>query len=135
MIILDETYKLCLSHLYEHVQLLDKESDQILFTDDFYGDPTCGLIDGANEYAIVAGKHLTLWTCCYGVSEITKFETKEFCWIQQLRLVNRDTLQILLDPWFEYSAIWQLTISDKVLSKISGFVDYKHLPYTDNINW
>lgn len=135
MIVLDETDNLLLSYLYEYVELLDKENNQILLTDDFYGEPTCGLIDIKDEWAIVAGKHLTLWTCNEGLSEITKFETKEFGWIQQLRLIDKDTLHILLDPWSEYAAIWQLTISNKSLSKNSDFVDYKDFPYTDDISW
>lgn len=135
MIILYETEKLCLSHLYEHVQLFDKESNQILLTDDFYGGPSCGLIDTHNRYAIVGGKHLTLWTCYEEDSEITKFETREFSDIEKLRLVDRDTIKFLVDPWSEYSAIWQLKISNKSLSKISNFVEYKNELYTEDIIW
>lgn len=133
--ILVETDKLCLSRNYEYVTLLDKETNNILFVDDFYGDPTCALIDSDNKYVIVAGKHLTLWTCYQGQTEITKFETEEFCWIEKLRLIDRDNVQILLDPWFQYSAIWQLTISDKSLCKVCNFTKYKNLPYTDSIIW
>lgn len=135
MVNLDETDKLCLSHLYEYVELFDKDMNQILLTDDFYGEPTCGLIDVNNEWVVIAGKHLTLWTNNEGLSEITKFETKEFCWIQQLRLIDRDTLQILLDPWSEYASIWQLTIFDKALHKMSDFLPYKNLSYTNDISW
>ena len=135
MIILDETEKLCLSHLYEHVQLLDKKNNQILFTDDFYGDPSCGLIDISNKWSIVAGKHLTLWTYHEGVSDITKFETQKFCDIAQLQIIDKNTIKILIDPWSEFSAIWQLVISDKSLSKTSDFTTYKNLPYTDDISW
>ncbi|MGP9507344.1 hypothetical protein ACT3QO_15295, partial [Psychrobacter sp. AOP7-D1-15] len=110
MIILDETNKLCLSHFYEYVQLFNKESNQILLTDDFYGDPTFGLIDISNEWAIIAGKNLTLWTYHDGLSETTTFDTQEFSDIEQLRLIDKDNISILIDPWSEYSAIWQLKI-------------------------
>lgn len=76
MIILDETDELCLSYLYEDVQLLDKKSNQILFIDSFYGGPSCGLLDTDNRYSIIGGKHLTMWTCYDGCSEVTKFETR-----------------------------------------------------------
>lgn len=135
MIILDETDELCLSYLYKDVQLLDKKSNQILFTDGFYGDPFCGLIDTDNRYSIVGGKHLTLWTCYDGRSEVTKFETREFSNIEKLRSIERDTIEILIDPWSEYGAIWQLIISNKSLSKISNLVEYKNKPYTDDISW
>ena len=135
MIILDETDKLCLSYLYEDAQLLDKERKQILFTDSFYGSPSCGLIDADNRYSIVGGKHLTLWTCYGGRSEITKFETQEFSNIEKLRFIDRDTIEVLIDPWSEFGAIWQLTISNKLLSKISSFLEYKNEAYTDNISW
>ena len=133
MIILDETDKLCLFYLYEDVQLLDKESNQVLFTDSFYGDPSCGLIDTDNRYSIVGGKHLTLWTCYDGRSEVTKFETREFSNIEKLRSIDKDTIKVLIDPWSEYGAIWQLTISSKLLYKISSFVEYKNELYTDDI--
>ena len=68
-------------------------------------------------------------------NKLTKFETEQFCWIERLRLINEDTIQILLDPWFQYSAIWELTVSNKSLFKISDFIKYKNLPYTDNIVW
>lgn len=135
MIILDETDELCLSYLYEDVQLLDKDSNQILFTDNFYGDPSCGLIDTDNRYSIVGGKHLTLWTCYDGGSEVTKFETRGFSNIENLRSIDRDTIEVLIDPWSEYGAIWQLTISNKSLSKICSFLEYKNKPYTDDISW
>lgn len=105
MLILDETNKLCLSHFYEYVQLLNKESNQILFTDDFYGDPTCGLIDIINEWAIITGKSLTLWTYHEELSETTTFDTQEFSDIEQLRLIDKDNISILIGPWSEYSAI------------------------------
>lgn len=135
MIILDETDKLCLSYLYEDVKLLDKKSNKILFTDSFYGDPSCGLIDADNRYSIVGGKHLTLWTCYDGHSKVTKFETHEFSNIERLRSIDRDTIEILIDPWSEFGAIWQLNISNKSLSKISSFVEYKNKAYTDDISW
>lgn len=133
--VLVETDKLCLSHNYECITLFDKEANNILFVDDFYGDPTCALIDSTNKYVVVARKHLTLWTRYQGLTKITEFETKEFCWIERLRLIDRDNVQILLDPWFQYSAIWQLTISDKLLLKICDFTKYRNLSYTDNIIW
>ena len=133
--ILEETDKLYLYDSYEDAYLIDKESSDILFTDSFYGGPSCALIDPNNKYAIVAGKHLTLWDCYEGNNKLTKFETEQFCWIERLRLINEDTIQILLDPWFQYSAIWELTVSNKSLFKISDFMKYKNLPYTDNIVW
>lgn len=135
MIIIDETNKSRLSHFYEYVQLLNKESNQILFADDFYGDPTCGLIDISNEWAIIAGKNLTLWTYHEGLSETTTFDTHEFGDIEQLRLIDKDNISILIDPWSEYSAIWQLRISNKTIYKISDFLEYKNSSYTYDISW
>ena len=133
--ILEETDKLYLYDSYEDAYLIDKESSDILFIDSFYDGLSCALIDPNNKYAIVAGKHLTLWDCYEGNNKLTKFETEQFCWIERLRLINEDTIQILLNPWFQYSAIWELTVSNKSLFKISDFIKYKNLPYTDNIVW
>lgn len=76
--ILEETDKLYLYDSYEDAYLIDKESSDILFTDSFYVGPSCALIDPNNQYAIVAGKHLTLWDCYEGNNKLTKFETEQF---------------------------------------------------------
>ena len=57
-----ETDQLFLEYEYESVRLRIKSTGDILMLDSFYGDPYCGLIDPGNQWAIVAGEHLAIWT-------------------------------------------------------------------------
>ncbi|MGD1837576.1 MAG: hypothetical protein ACPKPY_05910 [Nitrososphaeraceae archaeon] len=41
--------------------MIEKTSGKELLYDKFYGDPKCGLISKNNNWAIIAGEHLTIW--------------------------------------------------------------------------
>ncbi|MED6317562.1 MAG: hypothetical protein VYA60_10065 [Pseudomonadota bacterium] len=49
-------------------------------------------------------------------------------------LIDKESSDILFTDSF-YGAIWELTVSNKSLFKISDFIKYKNLLYTDNIVW
>ncbi|WP_298898809.1 hypothetical protein [uncultured Psychroserpens sp.] len=131
MLILFETEKLKLEYEYELVNLIEKSSNQILLEDDFYGDPTCGIIDSSNKWAIIGGIHLTFWT----PSKTQKFHSYEFEHISDLRIKDDNTIEILTDPWSEKSSIWELNLNTSVLTKIRKFTDYRNKKYTDNVVW
>lgn len=46
----------------EIASLKDKATGKVLFEDFFYGNPKCGLIDELNNWAIIAGEHISIWT-------------------------------------------------------------------------
>ncbi|MBP8115677.1 MAG: hypothetical protein KAY50_09990 [Chitinophagaceae bacterium] len=99
--------------------------------DDFYGNPTCGLIDVSNQWAIVAGEHLTIWT----KTKIKKIDIKELQWIHSVRMANSSCIEVLVDPWSEKSAIWSLDPLTFKLSKLCDFDDYKNLEYSEIVIW
>jgi hypothetical protein len=97
MKIIYETEKLKIEHEYELARLTEKLNGKILFEDDFYGDPECGIIDSENNWAIIAGIHLAFWT----PTETKKYRNESFEWIHSLRIKDRKTVEILTDPWSE----------------------------------
>ena len=129
--IIFQTSVLRLEHEFEYAQLVEISTGEILLEDDFYGDPTCGLISDQNDWAIVAGEHVTIWTPTF----FKKFTTREIQWIHSLRLKNRETVEILIDPWHPNSAIWEINIPTCTLTKIRDFDDYKNRELTDEILW
>jgi len=126
-----ETKELRLEHEWESTYLVRKSDKKIFMGDDFLGEPKCGLIDKENNWAIVAGTHLTLWT----PNGETRFQTEKFRDIHSIRLKDKDTFEILIDPWVKFSAIWELSLKNKELKKVKDFNKYQGKVYTANVEW
>lgn len=129
--ILYETDKLRLEHEYEATYLIEKKHGTILLEDDFYGDPDCGLIDQNNQWAMMAGEHLTIWT----PNKAWRIEHEDLRWIADLRVKDNETVEILIDPWSEKSSIWEINTTSFVFKKIRDFDDYRDQEYTDDVVW
>jgi hypothetical protein len=92
MPILDETDQLILEYHYESVTLKEKSTGNILFADDFYGEPSCGLIDKEQRWAMIAVEFLVdpwsavaaVWQINLSTFELTKirdfdaYKTREY---------------------------------------------------------
>jgi hypothetical protein len=52
-----------------------------------------------------------------------------------MRLKDRNTVEILIDPWGDNSAIWELNIINMEFKMKSAFNKYKDKPYTENVEW
>lgn len=131
MNILFETETLRLTHEYESVFLIEKTTGKILFEDNFYGDPNCGLVDKEGKWAIIAGEHLTIWT----PKRISRLDNSEIHWIHSVRIKNSEIVEILTDPWKKNSAIWEIHPINFETKKIRDFNDYKNLEYSESVNW
>jgi hypothetical protein len=131
MHILYETNALLIGHSYEDDFLVEKESGHQLLYDTFYGDPACGLISPKNDWAIIAGHHITIWKA----GAIIKYNKEALRCVHALRLKDPQTVEILVDPWAEHAAIWRLDMLALVFEKICDFEDYKHKAYTDEVIW
>ena len=126
-----ETDRLKLENEFEATFLTDKKSGQTLMEDDFYGDPSCGLIDKDNKWAIVAGEHLTIWT----PKKWKRIENEDLKWIHSIRIRDLEMVEVLIDPWSRKSAIWEINIKTLEFKKIRDFNDYKDQEYSENVNW
>jgi hypothetical protein len=126
-----ETDKLIIEHEFEDAYLYDKISGIKLVHDDFYGDPECGLISINNDWAIIAGEHLTLWIN----GKINKIENDDLKWIHSIRVKGDYTVEILIDPWSDKSAIWELDLKTLKYIKLRDFSDYREKEPSDKIVW
>lgn len=131
MRILDETDKYFIGNIFEDAYLIEKRNGQEIVHDDLYGDPSCGLISKNNDWAIIAGEHLTIWS----QGKISKMENEELRWVHALRAKDNETVEILIDPWTEKSAIWMLDISTLHLKKIRNFEDYRKREQIGEVIW
>ena len=131
MKILFQTEKLLLISEYEIAKLIDRLNGTVLLEEYFYGDPMCGLISIDNSWAIIAGIHLIIWT-----SKETKIiEDDNLKWIHSIRYKTDLIVEILIDPWSESSAIWELNTNTFDYIKIKDFDNYKNQMYTDFVVW
>jgi len=64
-----------------------------------------------------------------------KIEDEELKWIYSIRTKGQEVAEILTDPWFEKSAIWEIHTRTFEFKKIRGFDDYKDREYTENVTW
>jgi hypothetical protein len=131
MNILYETDNLKLENEYEVTFLIDKSTGKTLLKDNFYGNPNCGLIDIDNQWAIVAGEHLTIWT----PEKWKKIVDENLKWIYSIRFKNLETVQVLTDPWNRNAAIWEINVKTFEFKKIRDFNDCKDQNYSENVNW
>lgn len=136
MNVLFETDSLIIKHEFENAYLIEKSSGKELLFDDFYGDPKCGLISKNNDWAIIAGEHLTIWRANKRKNkQIERIEHDELKWIHDIRLKSENIIEILTDPWSENSSIWEMEIDSLRFSKLRDFKDYLETEYTENIDW
>ncbi|MEZ5048679.1 MAG: hypothetical protein R2766_03405 [Saprospiraceae bacterium] len=136
MIVLFETDRLRIEHEFEYAYLIEKSSGKELLFDEFYGDPKCGLISKNNDWAIIAGEHLTIWRANKRKNnQIVRIEHDELKWIHDIKLKSEYIIEILIDPWSENSSIWQMEIDSLKFLKHREFKDYLKTEYIENINW
>ncbi|KXX66560.1 hypothetical protein [Flammeovirga sp. SJP92] len=129
-----ETEKLKITYEFERVFLIEKPSGKMLLSDDFYGNPNCGLISVSNKWAIIGGEHLTVWKKI-NIPPTEKFIVEHFEWIHDMRLKSNNSIELLTDPWSESSAVWELDIETMTFMKIKDFKDYIGKAYCEQVEW
>jgi hypothetical protein len=85
-----------------------------LMTDDFYGDPQCGLIDQDNMWALVGGEHLAIWT----PTRFQRIEHDDFCWILEMRLNEQGYVECMANPPHKESGLWLVDVKTFEFRKI-----------------
>ncbi|WP_316348877.1 hypothetical protein [Desulfuromonas acetoxidans] len=131
MPVLDETDLLILEHHYESVTLKEKATGKVLFEDDLYGEPGCGLIDKNHRWAMIAGESLIVWT----PDRIERIDHAEIKWVHAIRVKTPEIVEFLVDPWSEYAAVWEVNPMTFEFNKIRGFDTYKDREYVDMVVW
>ena len=129
--ILAETDELILGHIFEVAFLTIKATNENVSLGDFDGDPTCGLISRTNDWCVVGGSALLIWT----KNRIFKIQDESLYWVSDIRQTSENRIEVLIDPWAENAAIWEIDIVTKKKNKVKDFTDYKNKEYTDNVVW
>lgn len=125
--ILHESPEYTLGYVDEDIILVNKGEKTAICIGDMYGNPHCGLI--VNKVCIIGGDHLLIWEN----HQITKLDMVSD--IVQMRTVNDDMIEFLIDPWSQQASVWQLSLKNMIAHKISDFENLKNLPYTDEYIW
>jgi hypothetical protein len=55
--------------------------------------------------------------------------------VYALRTRSDNTVEILIDPWTDDSAIWTLDVKTLQVKKVRDFGDYKEREHTDEVVW
>ena len=82
--ILDETNELILGHIFENVFLINKRTNENLNLGDIFGDPSCGLISNKNDWCVVGGSNILVWT----KEKIVRINDDPLNWIYGIRQTN-----------------------------------------------
>ena len=131
MKLLCETDQLVLACKDESVWIKDKLTGKILYEEEFYGNPECGLIDLDGKWVVIAGEHLTIWTS----KNIEVINNEQIQWVTDIRLKSSCIVELLTDPWGGNSAIWEINVKSHVLHRIADFNDYNGSEYVDTVIW
>jgi hypothetical protein len=131
--VLHETERMILGHVNDYVSLIEKYRNDIVFdTHIIHGELICGIISQKNDWCIVCGSHsFILWT----PEGTASFEDADLFSPYDLRQIDDDTVEILIDPWGKKAAIWRFNIVTEHAFKVRDFDDYKDKEYTDNVEW
>jgi len=132
-----ENAVMLLGHVFETAYCYNKITKEEFGLFQFDNDPTCGVVGKNNDWCLVGGDVLVLKTWFDNSLRLIG-DLKQ---IHELRSVDDYKVQILIDPWSNEAAIWQLEI-DKTkptrpitLEKVKDFKDYTDKPYTEHIVW
>jgi len=124
-----ETVTLLLVSIFENGYLLHLDTETVTYLNFFYGDPTCALISNNNKWAVMGGtEQLTIWN--KGVISEVKING-----VFDVRQIDEERVHILIDPWYDDSAIWELNIITLGMQMVRPFTDYINKEYTDNVIW
>lgn len=132
-----ENTVMVVGHVFESSYCFNKLTKEEFAIFQFKNDPTCGLIGKNNDWCLIGGDILVLRTWVDNTLRVIG-ELKN---IFDLKAIDNYTVHILTDPWTNESAIWELTIDLKKLTrptsliKIRDFTEYVDKPYTDQIGW
>lgn len=126
-----ETKKYILGNMWEETYLYNKVNKTEIFLCSFYGDCATGLISDEDDWCIAGGDIIAIWK----KGELTIIENEQLMWVRDIRIKEKNIIEILIDPWSENSAIWELDLKNLQYKKIADFNIYKNEPYTDKVQW
>jgi len=127
--ILAKTEKYTLGHFWNDALIYNNITKETIHTEEFVGDPECGLIIQNEETFIIGGYVLI----CFKKGK--RVEISSIRDVEDMRIVNKNIVEILIDPWSDNSVIWELNIQSMNFVKKKDFNKYKKRKYSNHIDW
>ncbi len=121
--ILAESQNYVLGNEYEYGYLINKHTGKEFYLGDSYGDPTFGLIDKNENWALLFGHDSYLWT----PADITHLNEELyiwehlFTWPYDARQVSDFEVEILHEPDTDNAAIFSFNIKTMEVKKTADF--------------
>lgn len=120
---LAESQNYILGNIFEYGCIIDKRNEKQNHIGDSYGDPTFGLIDKNENWALLLGHNSYLW-----MPDKIKNLSKEFFvyedlfeWPFDAKQINDVEVEILDDPWSYNPCVFNLNIQTNVIKKVRTF--------------
>ncbi len=127
-----------LGNIFEYGYIIDKKTGRTIYLGSSYGDPTFGIIDKNEQWALLLGHTSYLWTHSElsNLNESHSTSGEIFEWPFDARQINDFGVEILDDPWSDNPGIYSLNVKSKSIKRIKDFRKLE-IPYADNlkIDW
>ncbi len=121
--ILAESQNYILGHVFEYGSIIDKRTGTGTYIGDSYGDPTFGIIDQKEKWALLFGHDTYMWTPS-GIKYLNDemFVHEEvFESPYDAKQINDFEVEILDDPWGQNPGIYNFNIMTSKVIKIRSF--------------
>jgi hypothetical protein len=136
--ILAESQNYILGHVAEYGYIFDKKFNSNTYLGASYGDPTFGIIDKNEQWAMLLGHTSYLWTPSevINLNEGYALLGEIFEYPFDARQISDFEVDIIEDPWSDNPGIYALNVKSKSIKRIRDFKKLE-IPYDDNlkVNW
>jgi hypothetical protein len=136
---------------YETVYLRRKLSSEDIELGYHYGDTCCGLISPEEKWFLAGGEGLSYFDFTRGSVELMRdskliFDInvgnkikanvdQPYFAVHSMRLEDKNTVRILIDPWSHLASTWLLNIPDLQLTKLRDGPSLVEQPYQEAIEF
>ncbi|MBV8391016.1 MAG: hypothetical protein JO080_14520 [Mucilaginibacter sp.] len=129
---LHETSEFVVGNVFEYAYLINKKNHKEIYMGGFCaGDPSCGLIEENNNWCVVGGEILNVWSSDNGLLSI---EDEDLNWVVDIRQKSSNEVELLIDPWSDKGSVWELNIKTLERHKIRDYL-MANEEYTDEFDW
>jgi hypothetical protein len=131
---LAESKNYVLGHEFEYCNIIYKSTKEAIYLGDCYGDPSFGLIDKNEKWALLLAHPSYLWT----PSQISNLNEDQSSPASKLHFPFRARqggdfeVEIIDDPWSDNPGIQNLHTKTGALQRIRDFKKLE-IPYDDNV--
>jgi len=130
--LLAQSPRYLLTHAYETVFVLCRATGQRTVVAHHYGDPVCGMIAPDESWFASAGEGVSVYTFSGGAAHYLRSQGAP-CHVAAIRSDGPATIRILVDPWSDQAAVWQLQPGTGRLVKLRDGPHLQDQPYRADV--